>query len=281
LQNHSFVSLSPQVFRQILRLSEPTLTFNGEDFRQLLRKNNNGLDLLLDFLEDPMAVPEDIIDLQVSSFKNQFWEIAWLFTRITGHESTPIISRMFLYILYFKVKEQANFYWGKLISHEIYSQLSSFKKDKKFDMSSYLFFAIAHCCRFPKLSLSRRVNWEFDPITFWYQALWKHNASRYFYEVFNDFVSVFKVMLLGEDSPHISDQVTKFLDKKGVLETMDDYSVIRIFGSKEKPALLPCHITNIMFVTEIARQYNYWLHLFHEKRKNSSFLCLGNSVISC
>ena len=48
---------------------------------------------------------------------------------------------------------------------------------------------------------------------------------------------------------------------------MDNYSVIRIFGSKEKHALLPCHITNIMFVTEIARQYNYWLHLFHEKRK--------------
>jgi hypothetical protein len=48
---------------------------------------------------------------------------------------------------------------------------------------------------------------------------------------------------------------------------MENCSVIRIFGSKEKPALLPCHITEIMFVTEITRQYNYWLHLFHEKRK--------------
>jgi hypothetical protein len=57
------------------------------------------------------------------------------------------------------------------------------------------------------------------------------------------------------------------LDRKGALEQMDNYSVIRIFGSKEKPTLLPCHITDILFVTEIVRQYNYWLHLFHEKRK--------------
>jgi hypothetical protein len=57
------------------------------------------------------------------------------------------------------------------------------------------------------------------------------------------------------------------LDRKGALEHMDNYTVIRIFGSREKPALLPCHITNKMFVTEVARQYNYWLHLFQEKRK--------------
>jgi hypothetical protein len=138
LRDHSFVSLSPQVFRQMLRLSEPTLTFRGEDSKQFLRKHNNGLDLLPEFLEDPMAVPEDITNLQVSSFRNPFREIAWLFTRITGQESTTTISRMVLYILYFTVKEQAIFYWGKLISHEICSQLSSFKKEKKFYMSSYL-----------------------------------------------------------------------------------------------------------------------------------------------
>jgi hypothetical protein len=40
-----------------------------------------------------------------------------------------------------------------------------------------------------------------------------------------------------------------------------------IFGSKENPSLLPCYITDIMFVTEIERKYNYQLHFFHEKRK--------------
>jgi hypothetical protein len=180
LRDRSSVSLSPQVFRQMLRLSEPTLTFRGEDCKQFLAKHNNGLDLLPHLLEDPILVPEDITSLQVSSFRNPFREIAWLFTRITGQESTTTVSRMALYILYFTVNEQAIFYWGKLISHEICSQLSSFKREKKFYMSSYLVFAIAHCCQFPQLSLSKNVNWEFDPVTFWYQALWKHRLPTVF-----------------------------------------------------------------------------------------------------
>jgi hypothetical protein len=77
---------------------------------------------------------------------------------------------------YFTVKEQAIFYWGKLISIEISSQLSQYKKDKKLFMSSYLVFMIAHCCQFPKLSVSKKVNCEFDPVTFWYQVLWRHKV---------------------------------------------------------------------------------------------------------
>jgi hypothetical protein len=76
LHNHSFVSLSPQLFRQMLKLLEPTLTFKGEDCKQFLAKHNNGFDLLPLFLENPDLVPEDITSLQVSSFKNPFREIA-------------------------------------------------------------------------------------------------------------------------------------------------------------------------------------------------------------
>jgi hypothetical protein len=97
--------------------------------------------------------------------------------------------------------------------------------------------------------------------------LWRHKASHYFYDVFNDFVSVFKDLLLGKDAPRMFDQETKFFDRKGALEQMENYSVIRIFGSKENHAFLPCYITDIIFFIEIARRYNYWLHLFHEKRK--------------
>jgi hypothetical protein len=66
----------------------------------------------------------------------------------------------------------------------------------------------------------------------------------------------------------MSDLVSKFLDRKGTLEKMDNYNVIRIFSSKENPSFLLCHISGKMFVNEIARKYNYWLHFFHEKRKN-------------
>jgi hypothetical protein len=191
------------------------------------------LELLTLFLENPSLVPEDITSMQVSSFRNPFREIAWLFTRITGHESTTTVSRVSLYILYFKVNEQTIFYWGRLISHEISSQFSSYKRENKFYMSSYLVFAIAQLCRFSQLSLSKNVDCEFHPVTFWYQALWKHKDSHCFYEVFNGFLSIFKVLLLGEDAPRIYEHATSFLDKKGTLEHLDNYIVIRFFGSME------------------------------------------------
>jgi hypothetical protein len=88
----------------MLRLLKPMHTFKGDDCREFLKKQDNGLDLLPEYLENPVTIPIDIMRLQVISFKNPFREIAWIFTRITGQETTTTISRMILYILYFTVK---------------------------------------------------------------------------------------------------------------------------------------------------------------------------------
>jgi hypothetical protein len=82
-------------------------------------------------------------------------------------------------------------------------------------MSAYLIFVVENCCPFPALSMYKKVNYEFDLVTFWYQILWRHDASQKFYEVFNDFVSVFKGLIFGKYFPRLSDQVAKFLDRKG------------------------------------------------------------------
>jgi hypothetical protein len=74
-------------------------------------------------------------------------------------------------------------------------------------------------------------------------------------------------LLFGKDTPRMSDQESKFLDRKGTLEKMENYNVIRIFGSKENPLFLLCHVSDKLFIIEIVRQYNYWLHFFHEKTK--------------
>jgi hypothetical protein len=112
----------------MLRLPDPTLNFKGKDCKEFLKKHDNGLDLLLEFLENPVVIPGDMTRLQVSAFKNPFREIAWIFMRIAGQESTTSISWMILYILYFMVKEQAIFNWGKLISIEISSQLLQYTR---------------------------------------------------------------------------------------------------------------------------------------------------------
>jgi hypothetical protein len=57
------------------------------------------------------------------------------------------------------------------------------------------------------------------------------------------------------------------LNRKGTLEQEENHSVLMVFGSKENPTFPPCHITDKMFVAEIARQYNHWLHFFHDKKK--------------
>jgi hypothetical protein len=48
---------------------------------------------------------------------------------------------------------------------------------------------------------------------------------------------------------------------------MENHSVIRIFCSKENPSFLPYHVFDKLFITEVERQYNLWLHFSHEKRK--------------
>jgi len=67
LHDHSPVSLSPQGFHKMLRLSEQTLTFIGQDCKHFLDKHDNELDILPKFLENLTTVPEDITKLQVSS----------------------------------------------------------------------------------------------------------------------------------------------------------------------------------------------------------------------
>jgi hypothetical protein len=100
----------------MLKLPEPTITFKGDEARNFLKEKNNGLELLQEYLEDPTTMPEDISRIQVSSLKNPYRELAWIFTRITGQESTTTIPRLALYILYFTIHEEAIFDWGKIIS---------------------------------------------------------------------------------------------------------------------------------------------------------------------
>jgi transcription elongation factor GreA-like protein len=46
-----------------------------------------------------------------------------------------------------------------------------------------------------------------------------------------------------------------------------EFTVIIIFGSKEKPFLLPFYTSNKISVGEVCRKYKTWAHFFHDKRK--------------
>jgi hypothetical protein len=57
LQSGSPVSLAPSIFKKMLKLPEPKLTYKGEEARNFLRRKNNVIELLQEYLQDPAAMP--------------------------------------------------------------------------------------------------------------------------------------------------------------------------------------------------------------------------------
>jgi hypothetical protein len=159
------------------------------------------------------------------------------------------------------------FDWGNIIFVELYSHISKFKKEKKSYMTSYLIFSITYFHVFKGLTIGKRVDCKIDPITMWYHAPWRQKAAYYFYEVYNEFVTVFKRLLFGENTTRVSLKETIFLSKRGTLEKMEDNNIIRFFSSHEIPFFLPWYISDKMFIIEVARKYRLWLYFFHEKKK--------------
>jgi hypothetical protein len=155
LQGQSLISLVPSTFSRMLRLPEPTMTFKAEEAKDFMKSRNGGWDLLPQYLEDPTTMPEDISTIQVSQLRKPYQDMAWILARILGQESTATIPCLSLYILYFSIQKKAIFDWSKIISSEISFQLSNFKRDKKFYMSTYLIFSIVYCHVFQGLHLAK------------------------------------------------------------------------------------------------------------------------------
>jgi len=122
-------------------------------------------------------------------------------------------------------------------------------------MDSYLIFSITYCHIFKNLIVGKRVNCKIDLVTMRYQALWRYRYTYYFYEVYNEFVIVFKKLRFGENIYRLSLEAMNFLDKRGSLGKMENCNVIRIFGSRESPFFLPYYILDKVFVIEVARKY--------------------------
>jgi hypothetical protein len=75
----------------MLKLPEPNLVYKGQEARNFLKRKNNGLELIQEYLHDPATMPEDISRIQVISLKDPYKEIAWLFTRFVGQDSIETI----------------------------------------------------------------------------------------------------------------------------------------------------------------------------------------------
>jgi hypothetical protein len=75
LWDHSPVILSPQVFHKMMKLPESILTFKGEDSRDFLKKNDNNLDILPEFLKNLVSVLKILIYYRSSFSKIHFGKL--------------------------------------------------------------------------------------------------------------------------------------------------------------------------------------------------------------
>jgi hypothetical protein len=74
-------------------------------------------------------------------------------------------------------------------------------------------------------------------------------------------------MIHSSTTFRLSLEVSSFLSEKGVFETMEYFSFIRLYGFQGKPSLFPFYISDRIFIVELCKQYKYWMHFFGEKRK--------------
>jgi hypothetical protein len=196
--------------------------------------------------------------------------MAWLFSRITGQESTTIVPKLALYILYFSIHENTIFNWPRLFQVSYLFSWEISKIIKKFYMSSYLIFTVTYSHIFNGLPLAKKVNCKFDPMQMWYPVLWKQKGAYHFYEVHNAFISSFKRLIHGPNTSRLSLEVASFLDRKGSFEAMENFSVIRLYYSHEKPSYLPYYVSNKIFIVEICKNINFGLTSLMRKGKNNS-----------
>jgi hypothetical protein len=54
------ISLSPSLFRRMLKLIEPMITFKGDEAKELLKARSGGFELLQEYLEDLATIPKDL-----------------------------------------------------------------------------------------------------------------------------------------------------------------------------------------------------------------------------
>jgi hypothetical protein len=81
------------------------------------------------------------------------------------------------------------------------------------------------------------------------------------------FMSTFKRLIHGSSTSRLSLNVVPFLVGKGSFEVKEDFTVIRLYCSHEKPSYMTYYVSDKIFIIEICTKYKFWTHLFNEKSK--------------
>jgi hypothetical protein len=105
-------------------------------------------------------------------------------------------------------------------------------------MTSYLVYVISYCHIFDDFPRERNVYFKEELTSVWYLVIWRHKSQYDFHVVQNGFISSFKNLIHGPTASRLSLGASSFLVEKGILEKLEDHSLLRLFGFQGKPLLL-------------------------------------------
>jgi len=91
----------------------------------------------------------------------------------------------------------------------------------------------------------------------WHPTLWKQNTTYYLYEVNNASISSFKKLIHGPNTSRLYLEETSFLDKRGRFEAMQNFNIISLYCSREKPSYLPYYVSDKILLLKYAININF------------------------
>jgi hypothetical protein len=162
-------------------------------------------------------------------------------------ESTMFVPRNVIYALHYALHEKSIIDWGYLISSEVSFQLNKLKMTRNFYMTSYLIFTIAYGHVFEDFLRETHVNFNLELVYAFYLVLYRHKDQYNFYPFHNNFISEFKRLIFGHNTSRLSLEVSTFISGKGSYETSEEFTVIKLFGSEEKPFLFSFYVSDRLF----------------------------------
>jgi hypothetical protein len=120
-------------------------------------------------------------------------------------------------------------------------------------MTSYLIFNITYGHVFEDLPREKHIDFKLEPVYTQYSVLYKHKSQYKFYSIHNNFILEFKKLIFDNNTSRLSLEEATFLFGKVSYEMFEEFTVIRLFGSKEKPFLLPFYVSDKLFVEEMCK----------------------------
>jgi hypothetical protein len=149
-------------------------------------------------------------------FKESYQILTTMICELYGEETSVHFKLEWFPIAHNLAEEGKIFNWAHILSNNIFQNVQESHTNKKlgFYMSYFLIDAIFTSIHFPEM------NWSWNPnspsIHVYFSEPWENNFKKYFYEIYNHFVSPLFHIIFFQPLQRLSSQTLETLREIGV-----------------------------------------------------------------